>query len=250
MSSHPWRGRTRIGLGWAAFYGEGGDNTAHRHHAVQIVLGRGASAVVRIDGDDVEAPGFIIGADVGHALAPGPVELLYLARESTAGRRVDPGPDAGFVALDAEACERMHDAMSRHLVPGEPASDALARGLLPGVAPPHLKGCDGASRARVRAMIDELPGRDLAGVRTGALAREVGLSEPRFARLMRAETGLALRPYLRWMRLVGALRAVVAGGSSITDAAHLAGFADSAHLARTMRRHFGISLSQIRGHSR
>lgn len=249
-SAHPWRGRTQIGLGWAAFYGEGGDNAAHHHHAVQVVLGRGASVVVRVDGHEVEGPGFIIGADVLHAVAPGPVELLYLARESTAGRRVDPGPGSAYLALDADGCKRVRAAMRQHLVPGDPAGFSLVRALVPGVAESPLNEHDSVGRARVRALIGELPRRALAGVGTGELAREVALSGTRFARLMKAETGLALRPYLRWMRLVEALRAVVVDAHSITDAAHLAGFADSAHLARTMRRHFGISLSQMHEGSR
>jgi len=38
--------------------------------------------------------------------------------------------------------------------------------------------------------------------------------------------------------------AAIAKGASATDAAHLAGFSDSAHLSRTFRRFFGMSLRQ------
>jgi AraC-like DNA-binding protein len=34
----------------------------------------------------------------------------------------------------------------------------------------------------------------------------------------------------------------IASGASYTEAAHLAGFADSAHLSRTYRRMFGMKL--------
>jgi AraC-like DNA-binding protein len=61
---------------------------------------------------------------------------------------------------------------------------------------------------------------------------------------------MAVRPYLRWLRLARALQAA-ARGLSLTDAAHEAGFADAAHFTRTMRRHFGVTpgsmLRSLRG---
>jgi AraC-like DNA-binding protein len=38
---------------------------------------------------------------------------------------------------------------------------------------------------------------------------------------------------------------VFAAGGSLTDAAHEAGFADSAHLSRTFRRMFGVAPSSL-----
>jgi AraC-like DNA-binding protein len=37
-----------------------------------------------------------------------------------------------------------------------------------------------------------------------------------------------------------------ASGAALTEAAHGAGFADSAHLSRTFRRMFGISAASLR----
>ena len=47
-----------------------------------------------------------------------------------------------------------------------------------------------------------------------------------------------------WLRLERAV-AVFAAGGSLTDAAHAAGFADSAHLSRTFRRMFGLAPSSL-----
>ena len=54
------------------------------------------------------------------------------------------------------------------------------------------------------------------------------------------ETGAALRTYVLWLRLNIAIERSMAGGSW-TDAAHDAGFADSAHLSRIFKRMFGIN---------
>ena len=60
-----------------------------------------------------------------------------------------------------------------------------------------------------------------------------------------AETGTSFRAYLLWLRINLAIRAVMAG-ASWTEAAHEAGFSDSAHLTRTHKRMFGIEPTAIR----
>jgi AraC-like DNA-binding protein len=58
----------------------------------------------------------------------------------------------------------------------------------------------------------------------------VGLSPGRLRHLFVEETGLHFRGYLLWLRL-GQAVGVFAAGGSLTEAAHAAGFADSAHLS-------------------
>jgi AraC-like DNA-binding protein len=55
---------------------------------------------------------------------------------------------------------------------------------------------------------------------------------------------MSVQSYLRWKRLIAAISAS-ALGASLTQAAHAAGFADSAHLTRVFRATFGISPSSI-----
>jgi AraC-like DNA-binding protein len=76
-------------------------------------------------------------------------------------------------------------------------------------------------------------------------AAATGLSPGRFRQLFVAETGLPYRGYVLWLRLGRAVDVFAAGGS-LTDAAHDAGFADSAHLSRSFRRMFGLAPSSIR----
>lgn len=75
-----------------------------------------------------------------------------------------------------------------------------------------------------------------------ALAEAVGLSAERLRHLVREQVGLPFSRYRLWLRLGDAVEAILAG-ASFTDAAHAAGFADSAHLARAFRQAFGDSLS-------
>lgn len=77
-----------------------------------------------------------------------------------------------------------------------------------------------------------------------ARSKAVHLSPSRLAHRFREVTGVPLRRYVLWCRLRRAADAAMRG-SSLTDAAYLAGFADSAHLTRTFRAMFGIAPSLL-----
>lgn len=79
--------------------------------------------------------------------------------------------------------------------------------------------------------------------RASEVASQLALSESRFLHLFSEELGIAWRPYLLWRRIICAIQAII-NDSSATDAAYLAGFSDSAHLSRTFRNNFGMTIRQ------
>jgi AraC family transcriptional regulator len=74
------------------------------------------------------------------------------------------------------------------------------------------------------------------------LAHAMHRSPSRLAHRFREATGVPLRRYVLWRRLRVAGEAAMRG-STLTAAAHAAGFADSAHLSRTFRSMFGVTPS-------
>jgi AraC-like DNA-binding protein len=76
------------------------------------------------------------------------------------------------------------------------------------------------------------------------VARVAHLSPSRFRHLFAEQTGMALRQYVLWRRFVRVWQHRM-NGESLAEAAHAAGFADSAHLTRTSRRMFGIAPSEM-----
>jgi len=72
------------------------------------------------------------------------------------------------------------------------------------------------------------------------LADKVHLSPSRLAHLFKHEVGVPVRRYVLWMKMRRALDLAI-GGNSLTTAALSAGFADSAHLSRTVRAMMGIA---------
>jgi len=75
------------------------------------------------------------------------------------------------------------------------------------------------------------------------IAQQLNLSESRFLHLFKQEMHIAWRPYLLWRRLLCAVNAIQKGRSA-TEAAYIAGFSDSAHLSRTFRNNFGMTIRQ------
>lgn len=79
--------------------------------------------------------------------------------------------------------------------------------------------------------------------RAEQIAEQLALSESRFLHLFKQQMGIAWRPYLLWRRLMCAVK-LLRKGKSATEAAHRAGFSDSAHLSRTFKSIFGVSIRE------
>ena len=76
------------------------------------------------------------------------------------------------------------------------------------------------------------------------LAEIAGLSPSRLMHVFTESVGVPLRPYVLWLRLQRACGELMRG-SSLTGAAHGAGFSDAAHMTRTFRRMLGTTPSEL-----
>ncbi|WP_252097591.1 helix-turn-helix domain-containing protein [Pseudoalteromonas sp. NBT06-2] len=81
--------------------------------------------------------------------------------------------------------------------------------------------------------------------RASEVADQLALSQSRFLHLFSQELGISWRPYLLWRRMMCAITAILKK-SSATEAAYKAGFSDSAHLSRTFKNMFGMTIKQAR----
>ena len=79
--------------------------------------------------------------------------------------------------------------------------------------------------------------------RAADIAAELNLSESRFLHLFKDTMQIPWRPYLLWRRLICAVH-TLQQGKTATEAAYIAGFSDSAHLSRTFKKQFGLSLRE------
>lgn len=115
----------------------------------------------------------------------------------------------------------------------------------PSAVPSQLPPCDPRIQRAV-ALIK----RDVAcNASIESLARQVGLSVPRLTQLFRQNIGVPIRRYRQWHRLFVTC-AGVARGLSLTDAAMVAGFTDSAHFSHTFRAIVGLTPSSVLAQAR
>ncbi len=230
-----WRGSARLGIGWGAFKGRSGDNAAHAHHAIQVLLAESPQALWTPMAGWQSYRGAVIGHNQQHQLAPTHVVMVYLDPDSDVGRRVRVLLADGFTVLSDEQTNRARTAVN--------ASEdrRLDRLLVEAIQPMQDEDAGMQSADPViAALIAALPAAIPDSLPAARLARQAGLSTSRFLHRFSAYAGLPLRPYLRWRRLLTAMAGVMRG-DPLTDAALAAGFADVAHFNRTVRRHFGIT---------
>ncbi|MGL6289127.1 MAG: helix-turn-helix transcriptional regulator [Silanimonas sp.] len=97
---------------------------------------------------------------------------------------------------------------------------------------------------RLRRALDALEADPVASWTHRSLAERAHLSPSRFQVLFREATGLPVRNYLLWRRLLEAVERL-RRGEPVTSAAHATGFADAAHLSRSFRRIIGAAPSSL-----
>lgn len=213
--------------GLMAFTGDIGDTAPHSHAAVQVLLvTRGQVSLTDAAARTEIAQTAIIPPGTPHEVRaePGTTGLLaYLDPDSLAGRaattRLDglPADDVGswIVAATAVPANR-----SAHRSPPR------AHGRIPHPAVAHAVRLASEDPKGPPSLVE--------------MAARVAISPSRLSHLFAAEMGLPYAAWRRWTRLRHAMDAVQAG-ASLTEAAHTAGFSDSAHLTRTCRDLFGIT---------
>lgn len=219
----------------------------HAHHAIQVTLSLGGWFQLDTAEGHMRGDAIAVAADASHCFqAEGLVALLFVEPESRAGRSLARTLFAGGDMAAAPAAV-LGDFPARVAAAwpgpehGAAVFEELGRSLIQRMA--------GDGRAdppdrRVDRMLafaaEHIDGPiSLADVVSGS-----GVSASRLSHLFVQQTGLPFRTYLLWLRLTRAVEAVVAG-CSLTEAAHQAGFADSAHFSRTFRRMFGIAPAQL-----
>mgnify|MGYP000873101060 FL=1 len=219
----------------------------HAHHAIQITFSLGGVFKLATENASVESGAAAVAADAPHVFeAEGLMALLFVEPESRAGRALGRKlfSDARFTALPPEIFADIGPRLAQAFR-ARARDDAfidLGRTLITKLAG-DIRG--DAPDLRVRQMIAHAMERIEGPVSLADVAGASKLSASRLRHLFVEQTGLPFKTYVLWLRLTRAVEAFAAG-APLTQAAHDAGFADSAHLSRTFRRMFGIAPTALR----
>ena len=251
----PYHGDFIAWPGVCGFIGAGGAGgppiQPHAHYAIQLALG--APGGLRVQhgrhGEWQSCAAALVPSRATHTIDVTGCEfslVLFIEPETPVGRalaarlqgQAELLPQAVLACSDRLAhawrVQRSHDAVRE-------VCTELVHSLSGAAAPQP-------SDPRVLAAIASIGERVDQPVTLPELAQAAHLSPGRFRHLFVEQTGMPLRTYLLWRRLLH-VWTLLTQGESLAGAAHAAGFADSAHLSRTARTMFGLppSVLQLKG---
>jgi AraC-like DNA-binding protein len=223
-----WDGSVTFGDSWAGYIGRADQNTAHSHVAIQLCIGVHQPVKLELPGQLIRAAGVIIGPNVEHRAVADihPVAFVYINPDTPLGRDLKALLHDNGIALASEEmleCFRRTTSLAQFV-------EALARLLA--MTPP-------IDQRLYKALNLLRQDRDGPGSVSRA-ANAVGLSSPRLRCVATHQMGVSLSQWIIWNKLERASKSLAAG-ASLSDAAADGGFSDQAHLARMMRRMFGMT---------
>lgn len=243
IGAAPWSGVLAVADGALCYVGALSDARGHHHVATQIVRAWAGSFELT-DGRNnrVVTSAAIIPSGCDHS--------IRIVEPIVSGALVFVDPVAPIVSEVAKLVRYTDDA-SGWAVAGQALSWAESSTPDPALILERIVdnqhqddgfGCT-AWHPSVRAAVELVPALLPERVDLSTIASAVALSPSRLSRLFNEQVGESFPTYVRWVRLRLAVEALQRG-LSLTDAAHAAGFTDSAHANRVCHEMFGLSPSQ------
>ncbi|MCK9419236.1 MAG: AraC family transcriptional regulator [Nitrospirae bacterium] len=232
-------------------------NTRHRHHALQVIFNRtGQFFELRIDGSSIECDGVVIGSDYPHSLLSSSDSQVHLLidHQSAVARTIARQHlgKKNIKILTGVLLRRLRGCIGARVnFLGSCTQAHEVYRKIVSVLGGFAEHPEDAVDPRIQAVMDLLQEKLLCEkVTVAELARRACLSESRLMHLFTKQIGIPIRRYNLWLRVLAAERFIAQGKMSFTEAAHSAGFADSAHLCRTYRSMFGHQLTDCVKNSR
>lgn len=221
-----------LGPGRLMVAGAFSDLAIHHHPAVQITVGPTGSLAVTRDGSTHDMCRVaVIAGGARHAVRSDPgsgAVTLYLGLQTPQGIAVNSLVREGFWILEdgQDDGQALAEATAASLDDDGPdaAADFLVEQLV-GTQEPRFV------HPQLRQAIEVVSSRMPDHVDVASVAGAVALSPDYLGRLCRQQTGVSFSATIRWHRLVTAVSYIL-DGRSVTDAAHLAGFADGSHATK------------------
>lgn len=246
----------------------------HSHHALQVTISMGEPFAFKSGDPDSEGieskieglfQGVIIGADIEHSLqgTKGQYVTLLLDPELHQAKHIlGHHQTTGFVEIDEVRLAQMRDfiglllAAQTHVNQARANQEKYEKPIEQLMSILSQSDCEQALEPRIEHLIQYIAQTEHKMASIEELAEQVQLSTGRLTHLFKEEVGIPIRRYLLWQRLLDACvyaslhahEEVDCDGKSdmsLTQAAHQAGFTDSAHFSRTFKSMFGLHPSSF-----
>lgn len=228
-----WQGEFAFGDVWLAFRGASADNRAHSHAALQLVASTSTVTVADDAGHLFTGSAWAIRSGVRHALLPtASLMLVLLEPQSHLAARL-------LAQLDSNApIAPLPQALVVLLTRPQRVRDLMLdlEGTVSAASPPI--------DPRLAQALKYLE-RQTSGDAVAAASAQCGLSASRLRALSQEHFGLPLSKLVLWKKVRMACLSL-ARGANLAEAAIDAGFADQAHLTRTMSAVMGLTPGEAR----
>jgi AraC family transcriptional regulator len=251
--ARPYQGDFLAWNGGCMLIGSGaGPIDPHSHYAIQLVIGapRGLRVQFGRNGPWTACAAAVIPSQATHTIDVFDCEwtaVLFIEPETAEGRALATRLDGKLELLDADAVAVCASRLERawRIEQSAEAVKAVCRQLIGELSQTSPRE---PSDPRILAAVEAIRAKGEQAVSLGEVAQAAHLSPSRFRHLFVEQTGMPLRTYVLWRRLLHVWELLMQG-ETLSGAAHAAGFADSAHLSRTARKMFGLppSLLQMKG---
>lgn len=213
-----WHGQLWLAPDHCLIRGQAGQTGSHAHYPHQVLIAASGEVQAVIDGTLQRGPLLLIESGREHAIVAGEQSMLSLFAEP--------------LAFDLPRLRQVCEAAG---------ADAERLAALLAQVPRRTL------QPRLAKAVQRLRALDAEALPAAELAATAALSLSQLERLFSGQLGASVRRLVLWQRLRLALQLALSG-HSLTDAAAMAGFADSAHLSRSIRRQFGIRGDQTLRH--
>ncbi len=223
-------------------WGPGFTTAGHRHHCFQLVMVMRGSLLVRGGSENawMKCGAVLVRPDVAHEIdaRDSTVLIAFVDSESELGTALGERLDGDISRISDGQVARWRAALGR--TPTEARVERWVKSQLlhrrrPVKIHPRVNRALKYLRERL-GISDDFSLKTVAGIS--------GLSPSHFMHTFTASVGVPLRPYILWLRLQRAACDLM-DGSTVTSAAHNAGFSDGAHLTRTFRRMLGMTPTDL-----
>ncbi len=236
-------------LNYVLYIGVSFDTVLHKHHAAQICIGlESPFQLLNEKGVSVTCRAAIITANTAHQLQAHDTNIasLYLDVQSDVYQQLLNEYDLNdeqaiqsltispelFTSLVGLYCEER----------GEYSAKAVINQILNEFINQSTNKVN--LDQRVLSVLQQLDNHIESQIPIDDLAASINLSTSRLAHLFKSNLGIPIRRYSLWRRIRFAIKHAIEH-QSLTEGAHFAGFADSAHFSRVFKEMYGITPSMI-----
>ncbi len=231
--------------GTFAYLGKSTDTNFHTHHALQISIGLDKPFLMETKKAYAKHQSIIIASDVSHKFDGLDAWhlILLIDPEHEKAHQIknnvlqDPMTKLDFYPLEGHVEEIVQLMIQKASCPAVQNSLNQLLGIISGFTNKIHK-----TDQRIHKIFKYIERLDEKKVSMEDLTNLVNLSESRLSHIFKEQTGIPVRRYILWIRLMDALKNAILG-QSLTTAALNAGFSDSAHFTRTYKSMFGVTPS-------